>query len=446
MHQGHDYLNDTMHLFDTFSNNFRLAFHGCRLMRVACASARGHSMEADREKHIRDLERIAKEQTALRRVTTLVAHRAPPTVVFDAITEELGRLLEVECSALNRYELNEEGKTVIRVLAAWSADDLDLAPAVGSRWDIPDSVSELVLKSGRSARANFDHDTSGIIGFARAQNIRAGVGCPIIVAGRLWGLSVVLSLSAAPLPSDIETRMAKFVELAAVTIETAENREEVMASRSRIVEAADVARRRIERDLHDGAQQRLISLGVDLRLAEAAVPSEFKELKEQIAHIAQSATKIHEEVREIARGVYPAILSSGGLKAALKTLATRSSIPVKITAHDNCRLAERIEITAYYIASEALTNAARHSNASEVCIDLAIRDSRLCLAIRDDGIGGAEPARGSGLTGLTDRVDAIGGSLEIISPAGKGTSLIVKIPIELPRRGRHREREAAERV
>lgn len=376
-----------------------------------------------------ELRRIAQEQEALRNIATLIARGTPPSAIFDAVTKELGCLLDVQCSALVRYETGETGEPLIKVLSSWSAQGTpDVKVAVGTKWELPGTVSELVLRTKRSARRSYD-TTRGLPLWNRLRNIRTGVGSPILVAGRLWGVSIILSSSPVPLPVDIETRMGHFVELAAIAIESAESRNELLSSRSRIVEAADAARLRIERDLHDGVQQHLISLGVDLRLVEGVVPDEYKDLKQQISRAAQVAVEIHEEVREIAHGVYPSALSRNGLQVALKTLATRSIIPARLNVCDAHGLDKSTEVTIYHIVSEALTNAAKHSGASEVLIDLAIRDSSLCLAVSDDGIGGADPCCGSGLIGLADRVGALGGTLEIISPAGKGTTLAIKLPI-----------------
>jgi signal transduction histidine kinase len=205
---------------------------------------------------------------------------------------------------------------------------------------------------------------------------------------------------------------------------------ELAASRARIVTAADQTRQRIERDLHDGVQQRLVSLALDQRQAEAMVPAELSELRAQLSRVADGLAGVMEELQEISRGIHPAILSRGGLTAALKTLARRSAVPVVLEVRAETRLPEPVEVAAYYIVSEALTNTAKHADASEVHVLVEARDGVLRLSIRDDGIGGADPGRGSGLIGLTDRVDALGGTIEVTSPAGEGTTLRVMLPIE----------------
>ena len=208
-----------------------------------------------------------------------------------------------------------------------------------------------------------------------------------------------------------------------------QNREELAASRARIVAAGDQARRRIERDLHDGTQQRLVSLVLDLRAAEAAVPPERPELRAQLAGVADGLAGALDDLRELTRGIHPAILSEGGLRPALKALARRSVVPVELDVDVQRRLPEPVEVAAYYVVSEALANTAKHAQASAAYVDVRADDGSLHLSVRDDGVGGATPGRGSGLIGLTDRVEALGGTLTLHSPAGKGTSLQVDLPI-----------------
>ena len=208
-----------------------------------------------------------------------------------------------------------------------------------------------------------------------------------------------------------------------------QSREELAASRARIVAAGDQARRRIERDLHDGTQQRLVSLVLDLRAAEAAVPSEEPELRGQLDRVADGLTGALDDLRELSRGIHPAILSEGGLAPALKALARRSAVPVELEVDVQERLPEPVEVAAYYVVSEALANTAKHAQASVAWVDVRADDGSLHLSVRDDGVGGATPGRGSGLIGLTDRVEALGGTIALHSPAGKGTTLQVDLPI-----------------
>ena len=224
--------------------------------------------------------------------------------------------------------------------------------------------------------------------------------------------------------------MSDFADLVGTAIANAATRAELIASRARIVAAADEGRRRLERDLHDGAQQRLVALGLQVRLAEATVPPEMQSLKQQLSDIVSGLTGVTADLQEISRGIHPAILSKGGLGSALKTLARRSAIPVTLDLTIDQRLSDSVEVGAYYVVSEALTNAAKHSRATKVVVSAHTRDHTLSLSIRDDGIGGADMGNGSGLVGLADRVEALGGRMRINSPAGRGTSLEATIPLD----------------
>jgi signal transduction histidine kinase len=262
----------------------------------------------------------------------------------------------------------------------------------------------------------------------RELGIRSMVASPINVGGRLWGM-VNAATRREPFPPGTADRLADFTELAATAIGNAESRAELAASRARIVAAADETRRRIERDLHDGTQQRLVSLGLELRMAQSLVPAGLAELKTEIGRIAGELGGAVEDLREIARGIHPAILSVGGLGPALHTLARRAAITVELEAAAITRLPEPVEVVAYYTVSEALTNATKHAHASVVSVVAREQDDRLHLTVRDDGVGGADPARGSGLIGLRDRVEALGGSFEFSSPPGQGTLIGVQLPL-----------------
>jgi signal transduction histidine kinase len=230
------------------------------------------------------------------------------------------------------------------------------------------------------------------------------------------------------LPPDTEARVGDFAHLVATAIANATTRAELIASRARIVAAADNARARFERDLHDGAQQHMMALALALRSAEASLPPGPHRAKEQISHVVTGLAGIAEELREISRGIHPAILSKGGLGPALKMLARRSAVPVDVVVGVHRQWGESAEVAAYYVVAEALTNAAKHAQASRVNVRVDVAGSNLCLSIRDDGIGGADATKGSGLIGLRDRVEALGGQMAISSHAGGGTSLLVKIP------------------
>ncbi len=372
------------------------------------------------------ITRLAQEQAALRRVATLVARKAPAEEVFAAVAEEVGQLLPVDSASMCRYE--SDG--TLTFVAQWGSVVGRLP--VGSRWTLGGhNLGTLVFETGRPARVDsYADSSSGPLGAAiREEGLRSAVATPIIVQGRLWGVIAAGSILAQPLPPDTEARLASFTELVATAISNAENLAELTASRSRVVTAADQTRRRIERDLHDGAQQRLVSLALAVRAAQAAVPPALGELGGELANVGEGLVSVMDDLREMARGIHPAILSEGGLAPALKTLARRSTVPVQIDVQADARLPERIEVAAYYVVSEALANAAKHAHASVVHVSAATTGQVLHLHVRDDGTGGADPVRGSGLIGLKDRVEALGGTITIDSPAGAGTSLHAELPL-----------------
>jgi GAF domain-containing protein len=374
-----------------------------------------------------EVRRLAEEQAALRRVATLVARETSPAEVFSAVTEEVGRLLGADFAALVRLE---PGDTAI-VVAGWSHAEGDHVP-VGTLVPLEgNSIATTILASGRPARVDSsEHRTGPIAALRRQLQIASTVGAPIFVEGRLWGGISVSSKQPQPLPADTELRIADFAELVGTAIANAEARTQLAASRARVVAAADETRRRIERDLHDGTQQRLVTLGLELRSAQAAVPPQFGELGRELARVAEDLSTVFDELREIAHGIHPAILSEGGLEPALKALCRRSSVPVQLDVRVERRLPEPLEVAAYYVVSEALANAAKHAHASVVRVELDAPDAVLRLEICDDGIGGADARRGSGLVGLSDRIEALDGTLQVRSPAGNGTTLLIEVPLE----------------
>jgi signal transduction histidine kinase len=250
-----------------------------------------------------------------------------------------------------------------------------------------------------------------------------------MVEGRLWGTMTVSA--EEPLPRDAEERLERFTELLATAIANADSRSELAASRKRIVTASDEARRRIERDLHDGTQQRLVSLGLAVRAAEANTPPDRSDLRAELSRIATGLAGAADDLQEISRGIHPAILSHGGLGRALRTLARRSAIPVELDIATNARLPAPVEVAAYYVACEALANATKHAQASRIKLSLATRNGNLMVSIHDDGVGGADSERGTGLVGLIDRVEALGGSIVVRSRPGDGTHIDAELPLEL---------------
>jgi DNA-binding LacI/PurR family transcriptional regulator/signal transduction histidine kinase len=375
-----------------------------------------------------ELRGFAEEQAALRRVATLVARAARPEEVFAAVAAEVGRLLQVGFTVLNRYTPDGTAVTV----GAWTSTGDAVPFPVGTRVRLGGrDVVSLVFQTGRPARIDDVADASGEPAtFARERGFGAVVGAPISVEGRLWGVVMVISTSEQPLPADTEVRLAGFTELVATALANAEAQAALTASRARIVAAADTTRRRFERDLHDGAQQRLIALALHLRTAvQAEVPPEADGLHAQLDGVAAALTGVHDELREMACGLHPAVLADGGLRPALKTLARRSAVPVRLDVRVERRLPEPVELAAYYVVSEALTNAAKHAHASEADVQVEAGEGVLWVRVRDDGRGGADLTLGSGLVGLKDRVEALGGRLWLHSPPGAGTTLQIQLPV-----------------
>ena len=386
----------------------------------------GSSLESSRG----ELTRLLEEQAALRRVATLVARAIPPVEVFTAVAEEIRRLLGADNAGVGRFE--PDGSAAI-VVGTVGEEPIELP--VGTRVELVDYLaSAMVWRTGRPALVDEDqwsNATDPVADDLRAWGIRSMVASPISVEGSLWGVVTVLT-RRGPFPSGTAERMADFTELVATAVGNAENRAQLAGSRARIVAAADETRRRIERDLHDGIQQRLVSLSLELRLAQSMTPPALPELDTKIGRVADELNGAVDDLREIARGIHPAILSEGGLGPALRTLARRAAIPVELDVAAIGRLPEPIEVAAYYVVSEALTNATKHARASVVHVAVEERDGYLHLSIRDDGVGGADPALGSGLIGLRDRAEALNGSIEVNSPAGKGTLMVVVLPLLLP--------------
>jgi signal transduction histidine kinase len=393
------------------------------LISTAIANAEGRAqLEESRDQ----LRRLADEQAALRRVATLVAHGVPAAEVFAAVAQEVGHVLGADATNVVRFEPHDAAT----VVASIGTQPLDQVP-VGTRWKPePPLATATVLRTGRPARSDDYGRASGVAGDAvRRLGIRSGVAAPILVEGQLWG-AINVGTQRERFPADAEQRMAGFTELIGTAIANADSRAQLTASRTRIVTAADDARRRIERDLHDGTQQRLVTISLTLRVAQSTVPADLPELRGQLGRITDELSGATDELREIARGIHPAILSEGGLGPALRTLARRAAIPVELDIRTDTRPADPIEVAAYYVVSEALTNTTKHARASCARVTVEQRGTLLHLSIRDDGAGGADPARGSGLIGLRDRVQALGGSIEVDSHAAAGTAIVVELPLQ----------------
>jgi signal transduction histidine kinase len=375
----------------------------------------------------RKVERLATEQSALRRVATLVAREHSPEDLFATLAEELGVLLEVDASAILRYEPDSSAT----VVAGWSDGGTTLP--IGRRFPLAgENLAGEVHRTGVPHRKEDYSDAPGPIAAAvRELGFRSAVASPIVVEGAPWGVIAVLSRSSQPMPSDTEMRIAEFSRHAGMAVANAKSRSDLAQSRARIVRAGDEARRRFERDLHDGAQQRLVSLGLELRAADATLPAGLEELRRLLSHLGTGMSEVLADLRELSRGLHPAVLSEGGLTPALGALARRSAVPVDLRlALDDERFDEPVEVAAYYVASEALANTAKHANASRAKVVVRRRDAWLELTVSDDGSGGADASNGSGLTGLVDRVEAIGGTIQIHSRPGAGTTLHVRLPTD----------------
>jgi signal transduction histidine kinase len=359
--------------------------------------------------------RLAEEQGALRRVATLVAQETTREQLDALISEEVGRLLSADLALMRHYE--DDGG--VRLMGQWTRS----ARSMSSAWPPAVArVTDLVAQTGRPARAEHKTSSDG------DEAVFSAVGAPIIVEGRIWGVMIVAS-GAHELAPNTGVRLADFTALVAIAIANAKNRAELAASRVRVVVAADQMRRRVERDLHDGAQQQLVSLAIDLQAVQEGVPDELPQLRADLSRVAGGLVSTLEELREIARGIHPAILVQGGLDAALKTLARRSPTRVELEVGLHSRLPEPIEVATYYVVAEALTNAAKHAEASVVRVTGDARDGFLRVRVQDDGRGGASPGRGSGLVGIIDRVEALGGTLVVRSLPGRGTSVELTLPI-----------------
>jgi GAF domain-containing protein len=368
-----------------------------------------------------EVDRLAGEQAALRRVATLVAQGLEPEEIFAAVSDEIGAMFG-SIAAVQRFE--HDGAAVVFVGISKGVDTVP----IGTRWEFVDGMASAeVYRTGRPARVD-GADWSGRAGpVAEAgalHRIVSQVGAPIIVDGNLWG---AVSVNAQQqLPPDTEQRLERFTGLVATAIANAESSAELAASRRRIVAAADEARRRIERDLHDGIQQRLVELTFRARALSRRPPAELQSLA---AELAEGLDDVSDELREVSRGIHPTILTEAGLEPALRALARRSSVPIEVDISLDGRLPQPVEVAAYYVASEALTNVAKHAQASVVELVAAQDDGVLTLEIHDNGIGGAEVGRGSGIVGLEDRIEALGGTVSVVSPPRGGTTLSVHLPI-----------------
>ena len=375
-----------------------------------------------------ELARTAQEQAVLRKVATLAAGPASSSALFASVVDEIGDLFTVDLVLLIRYHPD----ATAGVVGSWRRTDDPLPVGTRSPLGGDNLTSRIAKTSAPSRKANYRDDGSEITRNALSVGTRGSAGAPILVDDSLWGAIIVQSKVGRPLPGDVETRLSQFTELVALAIASSDARSELTASRARIVLAADATRRQIERDLHDGAQQRLVSLGLELRATESELPVDLADIRARIAETVRGLQEVVEGIQEISRGIHPAIVSRGGLGAAVRALGRRSPVPVVLEVQGERRMSEQVEVATYYVVSEALTNVAKHADASVVSVSLVFDDSVLHLVIRDDGVGGADPRVGSGLVGLSDRIEALGGTFDVASPSGAGTALVMTIPVTPP--------------
>jgi PAS domain S-box-containing protein len=379
----------------------------------------------ERKEAERALHRLADEQAALRRVATAVAAEVDQQRLFSILTEEVGRLFDAQRAAIMRYD----GDGTATAVGTWSGDPAHyLTPGTNFILDGGTGTGR-VARTGRPARVDdFDAVESETAQWVRSFGIRATVAAPVILTGRLWGAVTASTVRPEPFPEGAEQRLADFAKLAGQALANADAREELAASRARIVEAGDAERRRLERNLHDGAQQRLVATSLSVRLA-ANRAGDDQQLHAMLDRAGEELALALEELRELARGLHPAVLSDHGLNAALQTLADRAPVPVLVdVALDDERLPEPVEAAAYYVVAEALTNMAKHAGASEARVRVQRADGHVVVEVADDGVGGADAKGGSGLCGLVDRVEALGGRLAVTSPAGAGTRVRAELP------------------
>ena len=385
------------------------------------APAAGLALENERLQQV--LRARLDEQEALRRVALLVARQRAPEELFTLVAEEVARHLDADAAMVARYD----GPGVATVIADWSAPGLAPFP-VGQAIDIGDETSlARVQATGAPARVDsYAELESPHSAQLRELGMEAGVAAPIVVDGRLWG-AVAAGTAGTPFPPGAEARLGAFAELVAQAIANADARMQLNRSRARIVQAADDARRAIERDLHDGAQQRLVGLALSLRLvANRLEPEPKAEVDACIAELREAL----QDLRELARGIHPAVLTDRGLHPALHALASRGSLPVLVDVDPQRRLPAAQEAALYFVAAEALTNVAKYARADSAEIRVEHGDGWVEIAIADDGVGGAKAEGGSGLRGLTDRVDALGGRITVDSPPGAGTTVRARLPVE----------------
>jgi PAS domain S-box-containing protein len=393
--------------------------------RETLKDAEDRALQGDPEAKLAEISRLASEQRALRRVATLVAAEVAPDRVFTAVSEECARVLGVNSSAVFRYG-DDGAATIVGRHNRDSVTMLDVGEVLRAE---ESTAIGRVLRTGAPARVDDwggVHEHSEIAEAIFRFGYRSSAAAPIVVAGSLWG--AVAITSEDPLPEGAEDRLAAFCELGGLAVASAQAREDLIASRARLVEAGDEQRRRLERNLHDGAQQHLVSVAVKLRVARTQLETRPEITATLLDEALGELGTGLEELREIARGLHPAILGEHGLGRALEVLAERLPVEIELDVLPD-RLPDHLEATTYYIVSEALTNVAKHARARSARVKVRIDEAVLRCEVADDGRGGADASLGSGITGLRDRAEAAGGTLSVVSPPGRGTLVSASLPL-----------------
>ena len=387
------------------------------LLLAAVTAERTHAEAAQRE--------LAGEQAALRRVATLVAGDARPSRVFEQVTEEVGRLLGLPGANVMQYD----GVRRATVVGAWSDEGPPRFPVVAALDVDGDTVVARVVRTGQAAHVDYMEAEGTLAATVRSVGYRSAVAAPVNVGGRIWGVLAAASATDDPLPDGIEQRLCDFADLVAQALANADAYEKLAASRARLVEVGDAERQRLERNLHDGAQQRLVSVALGLNMVGARLEKDPAAAREMLAAAQAELSRGLDELRELARGIHPVVLTERGLGPALQALAARAPLPVEVSEVPDERLDAPVEAAAYYVVAEAITNVAKYAHASTATVTIGRRNGTATVTVADDGVGGADPAEGSGLRGLAARVEALNGRLDVDSPRGGGTRITAEIPL-----------------
>jgi signal transduction histidine kinase len=347
-------------------------------------------------------------------------------VIFESVCEEVATVLGVTTTNLVRYE--DDGTA--SVVGAWAQEGAPLMPVASVPLPLDGgTVAPRVQRSGRTVRIDDYGGLDDVLARRlREVGIRSAVGAPIVVAGRLWGAVIAADARPYHLPADAEQRISTFAQLITDALANTDAREQLAASRARILKAGDEERRRLGRDLHDGAQQQLVSAVISLQLAQKRWNDRgrARQLVDDALEHAQAAIG---DLRELAAGIHPSVLTDRGLHAALETLGSRAPVPVELITQLPDRLPMSVETTAYFLVAEALTNVGKYARASRASVTVRVAGDELDIEVLDDGVGGANPASGSGLRGLADRVAALQGTLDVSSPPGRGTRIHARIAL-----------------